>query len=311
MKNELLCLNRVVLVIIAVVTTLILSPTLRAAPTRGGCATPGVIEQYGIGGSTPLRWRAFVPNDRLQHPAVIVIHGGGFKDGDFTDIQTDQDLLCAGFCVFDIEYRLAPPGKLRGQGSDLGRYPEQTDDVATAIRAARSPAPGSVAFGRVNGKVGAVGGSAGASHAAYCAAAPTLGGDQFDAAVLLSGAYDFHDPASLIDTRCLPFGADVRNYVGCSPGLACDGNGGSLDLASPYRRFTRSSSPVFIVASNLDPMPPNQFTILVNLVAAAGVPNCQHSLIIQTPGRNGCTGHSFDLWPNVSGQAIAFLNAFL
>jgi hypothetical protein len=84
-----------------------------------------------------------------------------------------------------------------------------------------------------------------------------------------------------------------------------------LDLASPYRRFTRSSSPVFIVASNLDPMPPNQFTILVNLVAGIGVPNCQNSLLVQTPGRNGCTGHSFDLWPDVSDQAIAFLNALL
>jgi acetyl esterase/lipase len=310
MKNRLVCLNRIALVIIAVVTTLTLFPTLRAAPTRGGCSRTA-IEQYGIGGSTPLRWRAFVPNDTLKHPAVIVIHGGAFISGDFNNIQTDEDLVCAGFCVFDIEYRLAPPGKLRGQGSDLGRYPEQTDDVATAIRAARSPAPGSIAFGRVNGKVGAVGGSAGGSHAAYCAAAPTLGGDQFDAAVLLSGAYDFHDPASLIDTRCLLFGDDVRNYVGCTPGPACDGNGGLLDLASPYRRFTRLSSPVFIVASNLDPMPPNQFTILVNLVAALGVPNCQHSLIIQTPGPNGCTGHSFDLWPNVSAQSIAFLNAFL
>ena len=310
MKNKFVCLNRIALLIIAVVTTLILLPTLRAAPTRGGCATP-VIEQYGIGGSTPLRWRAFVPNDRLKHPAVIVIHGGGFNSGAFNDLQTDQDLVCAGFCVFDIEYRLAPPGKVPGQGRDLGRYPEQTDDVATAIRAARSPAPGSIAFGRVNGKVGAVGGSSGAALAAYCAAAPTLGGDQFDAAVLLSGAYDFHDPASLIDTRCLQFGADVRNYVGCSPGPACDGNGGLLDLASPYRRFTRLSSPVFIVASNLDPIPPNQFTILVNLVAAIGVPNCEHSLIIQTPGPNGCTGHSFDLWPDVSGEAIAFLNAFV
>src|SRR6266853_1127746 len=315
MKDKLIYLNRIVPVIIAVITTLGLIPTLTATPpSRRACVTP-VIEQYGIGhsssGDIPLKWRVFIPTDGGTHPAIIVIHGGGFLGGDFTDTQTDQDLVCAGFCVFDIEYRLAPPGKLRGQGSDLGRYPEQTDDVATAIRAARSPAPGSIAFGRVTGKVGAVGGSSGATHAAYCAAAPTLGGDQFDAAVLLSGAYDFHDPASLIDTRCTTFGSDVRNYVGCSPGPACDGNGGLLDLASPYRRFTASSSPVFIVASNLDPMPPNQFTILVNLVAAIGVPNCEHSLIVQTPGPNGCTGHSFDLWPDVSDQAIAFLNTFL
>ena len=314
MKNKFVYLTRIALVIIAVVTTLILFPTLRAAPTTRGCATP-VIEQYGVGhspsGDTPLRWRAFIPHDGQIHPAIIVIHGGHFNAGDFTDLQTDQDLVCAGFCVFDIEYRLAPPGRVRGQGRDLGHYPEQTDDVATAIRAARNPAPTSVAFGRVNGRVGAVGGSAGASHAAYCAAAPTLGGDQLDAAVLLSGAYDFHDPASLIDTRCATFGADVRNYVGCSPGPACDGNGGLLDLASPYRRFTSSSSPVLIIASNLDPMPPNQYTILANKVAQVRVPGCGQLLITESPGPDGCTGHSFELWPDVRDQAIVFLNTFL
>ena len=74
-KNQLVCLNRIVLMIIAVVFTLILSTILRAATTTGDCAKP-VIEQYGIGGSTPLKWKAFVPNDGLKHPAVIVIHGG-------------------------------------------------------------------------------------------------------------------------------------------------------------------------------------------------------------------------------------------
>src|SRR5215472_2041277 len=195
-------LVRITSATITALTTLSLTSTLKATPpSANGCGVAGVIEQYGVGsspfGDTPLNWRAFVPSDTGVHPAVIVIHGGDFYGGIFNDTQTDEALVCAGFCVFDIEYRLAPPGKLRGQGSDLGRYPEQTDDVATAIRAARSPAPGSIAFGRVNGKVGAVRGSAGGSHAAYCAAAPTLGGDQFDAAVLLSGAYDFHDPASL------------------------------------------------------------------------------------------------------------------
>ena len=139
-----------------------------------------MVEQYGIGqslsGDTPLKWKAFVPNDGEKHPAVIVIHSGGFYSGDFDNTETDQDLVCAGFCVFDIELSCASRKTSWRQGRDPGLYPEQTDDVATAIRAARSPAPGSVAFGRVNGKVGAVGGSAGASHAAYCAAAPTLAG---------------------------------------------------------------------------------------------------------------------------------------
>src|SRR6476660_7516040 len=89
MKNKFVYVNRIAAVIIAVITTLTLIPTLRAAPTRGGCATPGVIEQYGIGGSTPLRWRTFVSNDGLKHPAIIVIHGGGFYSGDFDNRQTD------------------------------------------------------------------------------------------------------------------------------------------------------------------------------------------------------------------------------
>jgi acetyl esterase/lipase len=302
---------------IVAITALSLIGTLTATPPTNGCGVTPVLEQYGLGhsrsGDTPLLWEVLVPNDTETHPAIIVIHGGNFSSGDFNghDTQADQDLVCAGFCVFDIEYRLAPPGKIQGQGGDPGRYPEQTDDVATAILAARNPAPTSVAFGRVNGKVGAVGGSTGASHAAYCAAAPMLGGDQFDAALLLSGAYDFHDPDSLRDTRCIRFGKMVRNYVGCAHGPACDGDGGLLDLASPYLRFSSSSSPVFIVASNLDPTPPNQYTILVNEVAALGVPNCQNLLITQTPGPNGCTGHSFSLWWTVKDQAIAFFSALL
>ena len=310
--------NRIASVLIAAITVLSLIRTLAATtPSTNGCGVTPVLEQYGVGhgraGDIPLLWEVFLPNDANTHPAVVVIHGGNFSTGDFNghDTQADQDLVCAGFCVFDIEYRLAPPGKIQGQGRDPGRCPEQTDDVATAIRAARNPASTSVAFGRVNGKVGAVGGSTGASHAAYCAAAPTLGGDQLDAALLLSGAYDFHDPDSLADNRCVKFGKMVRNYVGCAPGPACDDDDGLLDLASPYQRFSSSSSPVFIVASNYDPTPPNQYTILVDEVAALGVPDCENLLITQTPGPNGCTGHSFALWTTVKDQAIAFFNTLL
>src|SRR5438445_603369 len=206
MKDKLIYLNRIASVIIAVITTLVLIPTLTAAaPSKDACVTP-VIEQYGIGhssfGDTPLRWRVFVPTDGETHPAIIVIHGGGFKGGDFDDTRTDQDLVCAGFCVFDIEYRLAP-------------------------------------------------------------------------------------------------------------GAACDSERWLFDLAPPYRRFSNSSSPVFISATNLDPMPPNQFAILVNKVAAVGVRNCEQLLITERPGPDGCTRHSFGYWPHVKGQAIAFLNTWL
>ena len=269
-----------------------------------------VTEQYGVGtsrfGNTPLFWDAFIiPTGR--HPAVLVIHEGGFKHGEPGPASVARDLNAAGFNAFAIEYRLAPPHTDMPQQvvGDDGHYPEQTNDVATAIRAARAGSTAASA-GKVTGKVGAVGGSAGASHAAYTAAAATLGGDMLDAAVLLSGAYDFHDPASLADVRCTTFAAAVTNYVNSTDAS----DRGALDLASPYRRFTSASAPVFVIATNLDPMPPQQFQILTTRLKAVGAPN-QTLLITEAPGPNGCTRHSFHYWDDVKTQAIAFLNRML
>src|SRR5690349_17690178 len=131
--------------IVALIPLSLVRTSMQAAPSTGGGGVLSVVGQYGIGhgrsGGTPLEWRACIPADAETHPAIVVIHGGNFYSGDFlsNDTQADQDLVCAGFCVFDIEYRLAPPGKIQGQGRDPGRYPSQTDDVATAIRAARNP----------------------------------------------------------------------------------------------------------------------------------------------------------------------------
>src|SRR5919199_592186 len=71
-----------------------------------------VTEQYGIGtsrfGNTPLFWHAYIiPTGR--HPAVLVIHIGGFREGKPGPASVAQDLNAAGFNVFAIEYRLAPP----------------------------------------------------------------------------------------------------------------------------------------------------------------------------------------------------------
>jgi acetyl esterase/lipase len=287
---------------------------VRATPTPRPGPVPAlhptllpVTEQCGVGtsflGNTPLYWDAYViPTG--THPAVLVIHGGGFKDGEPGPASVAQDLNAAGFNVFAIDYRLAPPHTDMPQqvNRDEGYYPEQTDDVATAIRAARAGSTAASA-GKVTGKVGAVGGSAGASHAAYTAAAVTPSGDMLDAAVLLSGAYDFHDPASLLDVRCTTFADNVINYVNSSDAS----NGGALDLASPYRRFTSASAPVFVIATNLDPMPPQQYQILTTILNAVGAPN-QTLLITEAPGTDGCTRHAFEYWDDVRSQAILFLD---
>jgi acetyl esterase/lipase len=61
---------------------------------------------------------------RRPAPCVIVIHGGGWDDGDRGQISQFNDWLArAGYSVADISYRLAP-GAI---------WPAQRDDVAAAV----------------------------------------------------------------------------------------------------------------------------------------------------------------------------------
>src|SRR5438105_2120878 len=66
------------------------------------------------------------------------------------------DLQQAGFLVFQVDHRLAPPGHLTGQIYSVisGRFPQQTDDLKRQIMAA-------LADSQCNGNIYLVGGSAG------------------------------------------------------------------------------------------------------------------------------------------------------
>ena len=72
--------------------------------------TAGQLEQYGTSSTgVALRWAAFEPAGGGQHPAVLVLHPGGFKSGDAGPTSVAQDLAAAGFFALATEYRLAPP----------------------------------------------------------------------------------------------------------------------------------------------------------------------------------------------------------
>lgn len=119
-------------------------------------------------------------------------------------IECARDLAKAGFIAFAINYRLAPKGSLPGQVS-LGRFPDQYNDVALAVLAARNDSRG-------NGQVGSVGGSSGATHTAWVASHGQPGADCLDVGVCFSGAYDFSDLTP--DDYLLDFVRAVTNYVG-------------------------------------------------------------------------------------------------
>jgi acetyl esterase/lipase len=85
--------------------------------------------------------------------------------GEPHEARASHDLQFAGFLVFQVETRLAPPGHLPDQvTSDKGYAPKQTDDLKRQILAA-------LADPQCNGSIYLVGGSAGGTLALWCALA--------------------------------------------------------------------------------------------------------------------------------------------
>ena len=67
----------------------------------------------------------YVPQEPGPHAAVMVVHGGGWSDGEPEDMQKYVErLVDAGYVVMNVSYRLAPEF----------HFPAQTNDLAAAHR---------------------------------------------------------------------------------------------------------------------------------------------------------------------------------
>lgn len=81
--------------------------------------------------SRELHLDAFYKKFSKSNPAVIMIHGGGWKSGDKSQMQIyAQELALKGYSCFTIEYRLSPEAK----------YPAAILDVKSAIQFIKSNA---------------------------------------------------------------------------------------------------------------------------------------------------------------------------
>ena len=236
------------------------------------------------------------------------------------------DLQQAGFLVFQVDHRLAPPGALTGQHYSVtsGRFPEQTDDIKRQIMAA-------LADSQCNGKIYLVGGSAGGCLALWVMLDSTgvlnLGWNdtarsKIKAVVSLSGPADLCDwsnPGGIPPGELTDFENVLDNYVGLPPQTQdCS----TLDPASPawlVSHGATSSPPVMLYATDGDTVPNAQATDMYNALklqwpALEAYKYIMHYTVTD-PNR-----HSYKYWHSqnnadnsdgncVSYQVLAFLQA--
>jgi acetyl esterase/lipase len=199
--------------------------------------------------------------------------------------QASYDLQQAGFLVFQVDHRLAPPGHLASQlGTDNGYAPEQTDDLKRQILAA-------LADPQCNGNIYLVGGSAGGCLVLWCALDPasTVTGwneaarSHIKAVVSLSGPTqfcDWTDPGTIPHQKLLDFENDLDNYVNLPPQTRCDPNCDwsvtcALDQASPAWLVTHGAT------SN--PPPIRLYTTLGDTVPYLQADDMYNALITRFP----------------------------
>jgi acetyl esterase/lipase len=88
----------------------------------GGLPKPAPNSTWAYSGALKLDFYPAI--GRAAAPCVVVIHGGGWDDGDRGQIGSFNDRLARdGFAVADISYRLAPAAV----------WPAQRDDVTAAV----------------------------------------------------------------------------------------------------------------------------------------------------------------------------------
>lgn len=210
-------------------------------------------------------------------PAIVVVHGGGWIQGDRAQMKHLAEALAGhGYVVLNIDYRLAPQHP----------YPAAVDDVRSALRWLRDHA---ARLDVDSGRLGLWGYSAGAQLAGLVAARPASGTPMVAAAVL--GGI----PADLARARDSEL---VQKFMG-GP---YEQQPQRYAEASPLQQINGASAPMFLYHGRWDwIVDPRYSQLMYQGLRAAGV----DAELCELGGRGHFTAFFFD------GRAIAGGLAFL
>lgn len=215
----------------------------------------------------------------VKLPAVIVIHGGGFNDGDKArkrEISICSDLVRGGYVTMSINY------KLWNKGVKKPTWPQSLYDAKTAVRWLRKNA---ARLGVNPDRIGVLGGSAGGNLAAMLALTGPADG--------LEPAAPLGDVSARVSCAVDLYGAvDLPNYHDMKMFLKTRAEDPAVySKASPVNYADKSDPPMLIIHGTADTVVDHsQSVTLAAKLKAAGV---EHEFI-SIPD----APHSFDLQPS-------------
>jgi acetyl esterase/lipase len=244
-------------------------PPLAEVPP-GAEARLGV--EYGLADGMPLLLDAYTPAGTGPFPAVVMFHGGGWKQGGKTDFnKAVPTYLAQGLACFAVNYRL----------SDEAPYPAAVEDCVAAVRWVRQHA---AEFKVDPDRLAALGGSAGGHLALMVASAPCTEEDVdsegqplaslVQAVVSISGPTDLRQPGTgSVETPPLA-GALGRNLL---PQVIQFLGGRPKEIpqryaeASPLTRVTENFPPTLLMYGLDDNIvPPSQGAAMAQRLREVG-----------------------------------------
>ncbi len=247
--------------------------------------------EYGKAGGESLKLDAWVPEGTGPFPAVILVHGGGWINGDKSGgprkafmVPMHEPLEKAGFAWFSINYRLAPKN----------RYPACIEDVETAIRWVKAHA----AEYKIDPKRIAISGESAGGHLVALAAVRAAESTRLAAVVPFYAPFDLTMGA----TAGEPLRANFKALFGGE--TVDEATLGKLKGASPASHVKAGLPPFLLLHGSADTtVPIKQSELFQEKLKAAGVA-CD--LIVINDGVHGMMGWS-KLAPDYKDRVVAWL----
>ena len=241
--------------------------------------------EYGTANGKRLLLDAYVPPaGEGRRPAVVMIHGGGWRLGDKASWRPEAERLATkGWVAFSINYRLDEPAV----------FPAVIDDVQAAVRWVRAQAE---EYKVDPARIAAIGESAGGHLAAMLA---TLGSGARDQGARIRVGAAWSPPVDLTALAGSRGAGWIGPLLGCNRETCPD----RLAQSSPVTHVDGSDAPLYLVSSTEELVPLSQSQAMAERLKAAGV---EHRLDVY-PGNR----HALDFRDDAWNPTLAFLETHL